>query len=89
MKIALKIFLIILLFSFTVSAQISTPVKFDKPIEYIDNTSSFLLGLPNNDLLMFWTEKHTGRLLAARSSDNGNLWSVSDGKRIFMVLTKP
>ena len=89
MKNALEIFLIILLFSFTVSAQISTPVKFDKPIEYVDNTSSFLLGLPNNDLLMFWTEKHTGRLLAARSSDNGNLWLETEVKGSLWYLQNP
>ena len=75
MKIALKIFLLILLFSFTVSAQISTPVKFEKQKPYMDCSESFLLGLPNNDLLMFWAESSTRIIYMSRSTDNGNIWS--------------
>ncbi len=75
MKNTLKIFLIILLFSFTVSAQISTPVKFEKQKPYMNCSESFLLGLPNNDLLMFWAESSTRIIYMSRSTDNGIIWS--------------
>ena len=68
----------VLFFSDISNSQISHPIHFQNQNIETSNKESFLLGLPDNSLLMIWFERSStiiGALNSAKSTDNGFTWS--------------
>ncbi len=76
-----KIFLvlaIILFFFSSLYSQITYPVRFvHQPFNY-NNTESFLLGLPNNEALMFWYDSTSAVIRYARGNNDLLNWYSQD-----------
>lgn len=60
------------------SAQILQPGYFALQSSAQNNTESFLLGLPNNDIIMFWYDSLALKVKSSRSTDNGSTWSAEN-----------
>ncbi|MCC6255867.1 MAG: exo-alpha-sialidase, partial [Ignavibacteriaceae bacterium] len=58
----------------TTYAQIDTPTRFPVQEYFQNNYESCLLGLPNNDLIMFWYDSTYSQLKSAKSNDGGLNW---------------
>ena len=66
-----------MLLSIECFSQISNPLRFASQYGWITNKQSFLLGLPNNDLLMLWYETGTYMIHSSKSYDGGFSWSFA------------
>lgn len=60
------------------NAQILQPGYFALQSSAQNNTESFLLGLPNNDIIMFWYDSLALKVKSSRSTDNGLSWSAEN-----------
>ena len=71
---------LILLFTLSkfLSSQIIQPTKFPNQSSEISNTESFLLGLPDNSMIMIWYDIETGFINTSKSTDNGSSWGNTD-----------
>jgi len=68
-----------LVFSVYIFAQSSTPIHFSQQSDSISNKESFVLGLPDNSMLMLWYDRSTHTLISAKSYDEGLSWSYTNG----------
>ncbi len=75
MKLAIIVYLTFVHISFLSQAQIVNPTRFLPQDNYQNNNESFLLGLPNNDMIMFWFDSTNNQIKSAKSFDGGNFWS--------------
>jgi hypothetical protein len=73
----IKNILLILFFNLTIFsyAQISEVTRFPLQDANQNNKESFLLGLTNNHLIIFWFDVTNYQIKLSRSSDNGGNWS--------------
>ena len=78
MKILLSFLIFSLSLTLPIQAQIITPTRFPLQSAGQDYQESFILGLPNNDLIMFWYDSVSSDIKSARSRDNGNSWIDED-----------
>ncbi len=69
------LFLFIVLCTFQSFAQITHPLHFQLQSDSISNTESFLLGLPDNSLMMFWYDSTSHTINSSRSTDQGMNWN--------------
>jgi hypothetical protein len=58
----------------SIAAQITVPERFPLQSYEKDYNESFILGLQNNDLILFWYDSFNLEIKYARSTDNGNSW---------------
>lgn len=77
MRKYLFFFVFIGLFVFS-NAQILQPGYFALQSSAQNNTESFLLGLPNNDIIMFRYDSLALKVKSSRSTDNGISWSAEN-----------
>ena len=87
MKIVLSFFVFSLSLTLSIQAQIITPTRFLLQSAEQNYQESFILGLPNNDLIMFWYDSVSFDIKSARSIDNGNSWIDED--TIFSSSSSP
>ncbi|GIK61733.1 MAG: hypothetical protein HND39_00265 [Ignavibacteriota bacterium] len=79
----------IFFFSNLSNSQIPNPVHYQNQNIETSNKESFLLGLPDNSLLMIWFSRSStflGTLNSARSTDSGITWSYTNPIIEFGVL---
>jgi hypothetical protein len=77
-KLYLYVFIFIFFLAGLNNAQIITPTRFPIQEQYQNNTESFLLGLPNNELVMFWYDSSNSQIKYSRSPNSGNWWYDAD-----------
>jgi hypothetical protein len=66
-----------LTYSTSIFAQINNPLYFPGQYSWISNKQSFLLGLPDNGMMMLWNESETKYINSAKSYDGGLNWSFN------------
>ncbi len=74
-------FLSIFFFSSISNSQITKPIHFQNQNNQVSNKESFLLGLPDNSMLMVWYARDStqfGKLNSAKSTDNGLTWGSTN-----------
>ncbi len=77
MKLFGYLSLIYIFFTTVLTAQITEPRWFSYQSQDQNNNESFILGLPNNDIMMFWYDSLEIKIKSARSTDNGISWNDS------------
>ena len=60
------------------NSQVIEPTRFPLQEYNRNNNEAFLIGLPNNDLVMFWYDSTLYQIKYARSIDGGNYWINPD-----------
>ena len=68
------VLLCVILFSVRSTAQINNPFLFSSQDSSVSNKESFLIGLPDNSLLMFWADRNMDAIYSSKSIDNGLTW---------------
>ena len=68
------IILFVILFSLQLFAQMTNPVHFPIQSDSTSNKESFLLGLPDNSMMMFWYYSTLHTINSSRSTDEGLIW---------------
>jgi len=66
----------LLLISLITEAQVTSPTRFPVQEYFQNNYESCLLGLPNNDLIMFWYDSTDSQLKSSKSTDGGLIWEA-------------
>jgi hypothetical protein len=61
-------------YSTSIYSQIANPLRFPGQYQWISNQEAFLLGLPDNSMLMIWYEEGTHIIHSAKSYDGGFNW---------------
>ena len=84
MKLFGYFFLIYIFFTIVLTAQITEPRWFSYQAQDQNNNESFILGLPNNDIMMFWYDSLEIKIKSARSTDNGISWHDSSSIATFL-----
>ncbi|HRP93822.1 MAG TPA: hypothetical protein PLH53_13085 [Ignavibacteriaceae bacterium] len=78
MKLSTFVIVSIFIISIQTQAQVNQPTRFPYQPYSVNNKDAFLLGLPNNNLVMFWYDLQFNQIKYARSSDGGNYWINTD-----------
>ena len=74
MKLSHMVLVNLLLISLITEAQVTYPTRFPVQEYFQNNYESCLLGLPNNDLIMFWYDSTDSQLKSSKSIDGGLNW---------------
>ena len=74
MKFSHIVLVNLLLISLITEAQVTNPTRFPVQEYFQNNYESCLLGLPNNDLFMFWYDSTDSQLKSSKSTDGGLNW---------------
>ncbi|RPI63080.1 MAG: exo-alpha-sialidase, partial [Ignavibacteriales bacterium] len=74
MKLSHLVLVNLLLISLITEAQVTNPTRFPVQEYFQNNYESCLLGLPNNDLIMFWYDSTDSQLKSSKSTDGGLNW---------------
>ena len=74
MKLSHLVLVNLLLISLITEAQVTSPTRFPVQEYFQNNYESCLLGLPNNDLIMFWYDSTDSQLKSSKSTDGGLIW---------------
>jgi len=73
-KLSHMVLVNLLLISLITEAQVTSPTRFPVQEYFQNNYESCLLGLPNNDLIMFWYDSTDSQLKSSKSTDGGLIW---------------
>ena len=74
MKLSNLVQVNLLLISLIAYPQVTSPTRFTVQEYFQNNYESCLLGLPNNDLIMFWYGSTDSQLKSSKSNDGGINW---------------
>ena len=74
MKLSHLVLVNLLLISLIAYPQVTSPTRFPVQEYFQNNYESCLLGLPNNDLIMFWYDSTDSQLKSSKSNDGGINW---------------